>query len=70
MKEIKNKGRKAENKPSNKTSYLVNQPFTNNLFLNIESLNIIKQLLKGTDSPEWLIRAEDLVYSKLKKLKT
>jgi len=66
-KKINIEGRKAENKPSNRSNYLSGQPFSINFELNLRSMIIIKQLLKGTESNEWLTLAEKNTYKKLKK---
>ena len=66
MKQIIGIKKLPENKPSNKTNHLKNIPFGVQFALNIKALSIIPLLLKGTDSAEWLRKAEDNVYKKLK----
>jgi len=67
MKRIKIEGKKPDNKPSNKSIHLTYQPFALNMSLNLKSLDIVKHLLKGTESNEWLLLAEKKAYERLKK---
>jgi len=66
MKVIKGADKLEHNKASHKTNHLKDCPFGVQFALNIRSLSIVPLLLKGTDSNEWLLLAEDKVYKKLK----
>jgi hypothetical protein len=66
MKRIEIQGRKPHDKPSNKSAHLIHQPFAIHFNMNLNSLPIMKNLLAGTESKEWLTLAEDQVYKQIK----
>jgi len=66
MKVIKGADKLEHNKASHNTNFLKDCPFSVQFALNLKSLSIVPLLLRGTDSDEWLLLAEDKIYKKIK----
>ena len=67
MKGILVEGKIDHKKAGNRSNHFIALPLEQHFAMNLVSVSIVQSLLKGTESNEWLLLAENKVYEQIKK---